>query len=159
MGMVAGRVLGVHVAANVAYLALVERPDAPHLADPVKIAPATGLVDGVLLKDFGDRFVQEVRRVDAEVVVLAHTKKYGGWSYADAFARASLEATVLLVLASSQVKCCVMKQDRATKTLGFVRNKGIETLAAIVEHVGTLHWKERAPALLVALACAKAGVP
>lgn len=156
---VAGRILGVHVAASVAYLALVERPSAPHLSDPVKVATAPGLVDGVLLKDFGDRFYQEVRRVSAEVVVLAHTKKYGGWSYADAFARASLEATILLVLASSPVKCCVLKQDRAAKTLGFKRNKGIESLAATIEHEGTLHWKERAPALLVALACAQGAGP
>jgi hypothetical protein len=151
-------VLGVSIAAGVVYFALVRAPRELLLADPIKIAPSSSYADGTRLKDFQDRFVQEVRRLDVNTVALAQTRRHKGWSYAEAFARASLETTIMLGLKQAGIDCKWVKQVVATAHAAGIKkpDKASSELAEALGLEGIPHWKERSPALMVALAVAGA---
>jgi hypothetical protein len=155
------RILGVHLAAGVAYLALVDGPDGRFAPDKSveKIEPSDSLVDGTRLNDFSDRFVQLVRNLSVHVVAVAHPRMYGGWAYTDAFERVSLEATIMLGLKSVGVEYRSVKQSvEVARQAGIAQpdSKAITRgLDAVVARSSVKHWAERSPALLVALAVAK----
>jgi len=57
-------ILGVNIAAGVAYLALVQEPGTPLLSEPTKMAPSDSYAGPTRLKEFRDRFMQEIRRLN-----------------------------------------------------------------------------------------------
>jgi hypothetical protein len=118
--MGAFRVLGVNIAAGTAYLALVERPDKPLLTEPEKMAPSDALADATRLKDFGDRFAQEVRRLGVQLVAVAHPRPRPsrGWKYDEAFERVAMEVTMMLSLKAASIEYVSVQQHRAAKATG-----------------------------------------
>jgi hypothetical protein len=150
------RVLGVNIAAGVAYLALIERPDIPMMIEAVKMAPSDALVDATRLKEFGDRFAQEVRRLEVGLVAVAHPRPRpsGGWKYGDAFERVAMEVTIMLSLKSAGIEYRCVQQHAAAKATGVSKpGEAHEELAGRVTGKPT-HWDKRAVALMVALAAA-----
>ena len=149
----AARVLGVHIAAGVAHLALVECPDIPLLDETSKLVPSSHLADAAQLRDFSLRFTQELRRVRAETVAVAYTRLYGGWTYADAFKRVSLEAAIMLGVEEQGFRYISMPQEKAAKAVGVPVTR---VPTALAESLGLstkpVSWKERSVALMVALA-------
>jgi hypothetical protein len=156
------RILGVNLASGVAYLALVEAPDRAMLSerDAVKIAPSDSYADGTRLMDFSIRFVQMARDLAIHTVAVADTRMHGGWAYAAAFERISLETTIMLGLKHAGIEYRSVKQS-----VDVARRAGIDKpdskkitsgLEDVVDRSNVKHWKERAPALMVALAAAKA---
>lgn len=152
---------GVNLAAGVAYLALVEAPSGVLVPSKAaeKIEPSASLVDGARLKDFGDRFTQLVRDLSLHTVAVAHPRMHGGWSYADAFARVSLETTIMLVLKSVGVEYRSVKQSvEVARRAGIVEpdsKKITNGLEGLIDRSQMKYWSDRSPALLVALAVAK----
>jgi Holliday junction resolvasome RuvABC endonuclease subunit len=151
------RVLGVNIASGIAYLALVEAPATPVLADPVKLEPSDAYADATRLKDFHDRFAQMVRRTSAGTVAVAYTRRHSRWVYAHAFERASLEAAIMLATASAQIDYVSVKQTkRAAEGAGIAHpDRAADELAAVLKLADVKHWKERSLALMVALAAAQ----
>lgn len=148
--------LGVNFAAGTAFLALVRAPDQLVLDHPVKIAPSDSLTDVVRLKDFGDRFVQQARELGVSLVAVAHPRLYGGWTYADAFERVSLETTLMLSLKPTGIEYRCVKQDGAAKAIGVSKPKHAPVeLAKALSLSGVVHWNNRSVALMVALVVAK----
>lgn len=150
------RVLGVNLAAGVAYLALVEPPQALKLDEVVKVVPAESLAGVVRLQDFGDRFVQQARGVAATHVVVAEPRpRPSPWSYADAHARVELETTILLLATKAGIASATMKQTEAAKAVGVSELKEVSSTLKKLVSEKVKHWEDRVPALLVALATAK----
>ncbi len=150
----------MNIAAGVAYLALVEAPGRPLLDEPVKMVPSDALTDAVRLKDFADRFVQEVRRLRVDHVAVAHPRPRpsGGWKYVDAFERVSLEVTLMLALKDAGIGYTSVKQHEAARDAGVsAPAEAAVELAPLRGSNKRPHWNERAVALMVALSAAKAG--
>jgi hypothetical protein len=152
-------VLGVNLAGGVAYLVLVKAADDIALDDAVKIAPAKGLTDATRLKDFGDRFLQEVKRLGVKTVAVARPRKYRGWIYAHAFERIALEAAMMLTVEGAGVRYVSVKQDKeAARLVGVSKPEEVENeLADLLGLKDVKHWNERSVALMVALALVKEG--
>lgn len=153
-----GRLLGVNIAAGVAYLALVNEAAVPDLDDAIKMVPAKGLTGATRLKDFADRFLQELRRLDVKTVAIAHTRRPMQWKYTDAFERVSIEAAIMLTAETAGIRCISVKQDKeAADLVGISKpEQAEEELADALGLKGYVkHWKNRAVALMVAVAAAK----
>jgi hypothetical protein len=154
--MPASLVLGVNIAAGTAYLALVERPDKPMLKEPDKMAPSDALADATRLKDFGDRFAQEVRRLGVQLVAVAHPRPRPsrGWKYDEAFERVAMEVTMMLSLKAAGIEYVSVQQHKAAKTAGV--SEPAEAANELVKRLGVKpkYWDKRAIALMVALAAA-----
>jgi len=154
--MAGSRVLGVNIAAGIAYLALVEAPDKLLLAEPEKMAPSDALADATRLKDFGDRFAQEVRRLGVQLVAVAHPRPRpsGGWKYDEAFERVAMEVTMMLSLKAAGIGYVSAQQHKAAKVVGV--SEPAEAANELLRLVGDKpkYWDKRSIALMVALAAA-----
>jgi hypothetical protein len=157
--MMAGSlVLGVNIAAGTAYLALVEAPDKPMLAEPEKMALSNALTDATRLKDFGDRFAQEVRRLGVQLVAVAHPRPRPsrGWKYDEAFERVAMEVTMMLSLKAAGIEYLSAQQHKAAKAAGVSEPAEAANELARRLSAKPKYWDKRSIALMVALAAAGA---
>jgi hypothetical protein len=155
-------VLGVNISAGVAYLVLVHPPEDVRFADPVQMAPSESVRDGARLREFGARFIQEVKRLNVAKVGVAHPRPrpQRGWPYDEAFARASLEATIMLMLHDAGIEYVSLSQFDAAAAVGVAKPKDVtKELARFRPDGRGVFWDERATALMVALALARDGAP
>lgn len=154
----ADAVLGVNIAAGVAYLVLVRRPAAIDPSATTKISPPENADHWSALSAFGDRLVAEARAHAVACVVVADPKKYDQWSYNNARTRIEMATAGALALRSATVEVEVLSQRTAAASLGLKFNKDLESALSstfLPAGLKVVHWKDRAPALLVALSVAK----
>jgi hypothetical protein len=152
----AGAVLGVNLAAGVAYLGLVDSAGVP-LADACqKVVPPTNVDEWARLRGFGQSLAEEVRAHNVVAVVFAETKKYQQWAYREAHARATLYAAAGLALREVRVE--EIPQATSWAALGFSnceeRDKGLASMLS-VRAKDVVHWRDRLPAFAAALAASR----
>ena len=150
-------VLGMHVAAGVAHLALVHKPAVHDLSGLATLEPAANLAPWHGLRQFGERLVADARSFGVVCLAIAETRKYDKWGYRDAYGRASLEVAAGLATSSAGIDVRTIVQRTAATSLDIDET---EIPKQVAEHLGVVptrgdHWKERAPAFLVALHVAK----
>jgi hypothetical protein len=149
------RVMGVSVAAGVAYLSIVDAPDELVLNLTPKIEPpAYEPDDWNQLRIFGARMVEEAKAVGATVVVFAETRKASQWVYSQAHSRASLIVTAGLALHHARIEARIISQRSAANFLDveFGEALGAELAAKRgIRPRDVVYWKERAPGAAVAL--------
>lgn len=149
------RVLGINVAANVAYLAAVEWPSVVILNITPKIEPPNNEEDDWdQLRIFGDRVVQEAKAVGAGAVVFAQTRRPSQWTYGQAYSRVSLIVAAGLALNAAQIDARIVSQKSAAVTLGIKYGKQLEAELAAkldIRPGDVVHWKQRGAGLAVAL--------
>ncbi|HEU4731704.1 MAG TPA: hypothetical protein VFT22_27600 [Kofleriaceae bacterium] len=150
-------VLGMHVAAGVAHLALVHKPAVHDLAALAKMEPAANVDPWTGLRQFGERLVADARSFGVVCLAIAETRKYDKWGYRDAYGRASLEVAAGLATCGAGIEVRIVVQRTAATSLAIDET---EIPKQVAEHLGVVpvrgdHWKERAPAFLVALHVAR----
>ena len=154
-----GRVLGVNVAAGVAYLSVVERPDVLILDTTPKIKPPNNVPDDwKQLQVFGARVVEEAKAVRAGLVVFAQTGKSNQWVYSQAYTRASLVVVAGIALSDAGIEARIVPQQTAAAFLGVKFGKLLEKQLAAklgIPRRDVIHWKERSAGLAVALYVAR----
>jgi hypothetical protein len=152
----ARRVVGVHLAAGVAYLAVIECPDRPLVDDPAeRLIPAQNLAGAEQLADFASRIDQELRRIAPIVVGVLHPKLYGNWTYRDAFRRVSLEAAIMLSANGLGIAYEQVKRDAALKALQIPGKDESRWAAERLGITPPRYWNERSWAFIAAGALAK----
>lgn len=151
-----GRTVGVHIASGVAYFAVVECPDRAVIDDPAdRIIPAANLAGADQLADFASRVGQELRRVEPVAIGVIHPKRYGNWSYKDAFRRVSLEASMMLTAHGLGIRSEQVKVERALKTLQIPGKDESRWIAELLGIKPPRYWNERSWAFIAAAALAK----
>jgi hypothetical protein len=147
--------LGVHVTAGVAYFGTAQG-EIILADDPLeKIEPTAQLPVGMRLRDFRDRFGQELRRLQPASVGVIRTTKFSQWTFADAWGRFSLEAIVLLAASDEKVPSQHVVAEDAARTVPC-RPKDIAARSAQAWGVPKMrYWKQRAPAFAAGLALAR----
>jgi hypothetical protein len=150
-------VLGVNVAAGVAYLALVERLATLKLDGTAKLPTPTNPDAWEQLRLFGDRLVAEARAHHVVCVVFAEPRKYNAWKYYEAFSRASLQVAGSLALHAARVEVLEVAQRTAATTLGLKLGELDDGLAETlgIDADAVVHWKHRVPAVAVAVHAAR----
>jgi hypothetical protein len=153
----ASRVLGVNIAAGIAYLALVKVPETVELDRTAKLAPATNVEEWTQLKQFAMRVVEEARAAGAVRVVFAEPRRYNAWKYYEAFTRASLQVSASLALHDAGISVSALAQRTACATLDLdLGELDVQLAKALkINPRDVSHWKERAPAVAVALHVAR----
>ena len=147
-------VLGVHIAAGTAYLARVDAGGQVVLDGPDRLVPSKHLTDATQLRDFADRFAQELRRLSTVAVGVVHPRLYS-WKYSDAFVRVSLEAAIMLRAAEADVHYACVKQEAAARAVGVPLPKLSSALAAKYGISAPPLWSQRCLAVLAAAAVAR----
>jgi hypothetical protein len=147
--------LGVHVAAGVAYFGAADA-EMLHVSDPLeKIEPTGQLPAAARLRDFRDRFAQELHRLAPASVGVIRTTRFSRWTFAEAWDRFSLEAVMLLAASNERVPSQHVVAEDAARTVPCLP-KDIAARAAQAWGVTkTRYWKQRAPAFAAALALAR----
>ncbi|MEI9937258.1 MAG: hypothetical protein WDO69_08525 [Pseudomonadota bacterium] len=149
-------ILGVNIAAGEAYFALARDDGSLNLSEPVDMSPSNALSGAVQLQEFGSRFVQEVRRLGVSLVGVAHPRpRQRGWGYEDAFARAALEVSMMLVLHDAGIPCRSVAQHKAAKLCGFAEPNTAPQNLKHLTNPKTKYWEKRSVAAMVALALLK----
>jgi hypothetical protein len=145
-------VLGVAIVAGVAYLAVVDAPGAARLDDPLKKLELAGSQDdAAALRDLGERFRQELRRLGPRAVAVVQPKpRQQGWPYTQAFARTSIEVVIMVVLADEGIPYAPAKP---TETLRALKIPDDGTGEALAERLGgkDMYWRQRWLAFAAAL--------
>jgi hypothetical protein len=154
-----GTVMGVNLAAGVAYLGTVARPCEPVFDPPNKVEPPRNVDEWERLKQFGQQFVVAARACNAVCVAFAETRKARDWVYSAAVERVSLQTAAALALRDAGLEVVVVNARTTASTLGF-KGQFAEMDEALADllHIdpGTVkHWKERIPAFATAAAIAR----
>jgi hypothetical protein len=106
------RVLGISVRGGRAYFALVQCPSTPLLGDELdRISPSAQDDHAAVLGNFRDRVSQELRRLQPRAVGVGFTRKYQNWSAAEAYARFTLDAAVMLAAVDLNIDCASRRRD------------------------------------------------
>lgn len=146
-------VLGVNLAAGVAYLGVVASPNIVVWDRHLKVIPSTNVDDWERLRLFGESVVAEAGACGAVRVAFAGPQKFT-WSYKHAFERMSLHTAAGLALRAGGFAVVDVTQRRACSVLGFgIKLKEMESgLAAKlgVDAAKVTHWRERRTAFAVA---------
>jgi hypothetical protein len=148
------RVLGVHIDAGVAYLALVEAPDRVKLDVLDRLAPAADKEPHVALAEFSNRVARLLREYEVDAVGIVRPMRYANWRYADAFARVSLETCFMVEASRQSLRFEWVGQQHAANVLGVPVERLTESLAGRLGVERGPGWSKRSPALVVALAIA-----
>jgi hypothetical protein len=156
--------LGVHIAAGTAYLAVVACPDTPLYDDPLeRIQLAAGASLPEQVADFSGRFKQELRRIRPAAVGVVFPKLYSQWKYSAAFTRVSVETAIILAVEelstpAHAIKFVQVKQDAMAKKVGIplpkMASEGKKRWAGISRYQA-----ERVYAFAAATALAEAQCP
>jgi hypothetical protein len=151
-------VLGVNLAAGVAYLGLVGRPDRVMPKESVKILPPTNMDEWSVLHEFGQRMLAEARVRHVETIAFVEPGMYGGWKYWDAHRRGALETAVGLACRPTGVRVVTLPQKTIAAAFGCkgARELGGKLAAVLdLEPADVLHWDKRGIALAAALCRAR----
>lgn len=148
----------MNIVAGTSYLALVEAPKSPVLDAAERLVPAKNLAGAARLRDFHDRFLQELRRLKPAVLAVVHTRAAAGWVYAQAFDRISLEAAMMLAASEAGVRCESVGQEASAKAVGVPLPKLQEKLAGALGIESGKYWKERCLAVAGAVAAIQGNV-
>jgi hypothetical protein len=145
------RTLGVHLAAGIAYLALLEG-ESPIIGAPPKIEPSSSLKDGERLEDFSRRFGELAQSFDIQDVVVAKPRMMNKWKYSDAFERSVLEACIMLAANQSSFAYTSLAQKTISARIGIGMTRFEAELPSAIGAKRETHWKQRAVAFAAALA-------
>ena len=152
-------VLGVNLAAGIAYLAIVDRPLVADIMHVEKVVPPTNVDEWDRLLQFGQQMVVAARACDAVRVVFAEPRRANQWAYSDASDRGALQTAAALALRADGREIAVLHPKSAASALGFGNSISAmdEGIAGILKlDVSTVkHWDKRHPAFSVAAAVAK----
>jgi hypothetical protein len=152
-------ILGVNIAAGVAYLGLATRsgellPDACP-----KISPSENATEWVSLREFGERLLAEAKANGvAEVVFVEPRHRPSGWPYAQAHARSSLYTAAGLSLDSAGIAARAISQRTVAAGFECTGEKNLDkSLPGLLDlsPKKVVHWKERSIALAAALHVAR----
>jgi hypothetical protein len=149
----AGPTVGIAIAAGKVYVGVVDGSGVPRLDDPARrleVAEHTDRAEA--LREFGERFRQELRRLKpSALVVMQPQPRQSGWPYAEAFRRVSIETVIMVVSAEERIPFTAAKPGQTLKTLGLPVE---ETAKALEERIGgkDTYWTQRWPAFAAALA-------
>ncbi|HEY4395642.1 MAG TPA: hypothetical protein VGP64_16340 [Polyangia bacterium] len=152
-------VMGVNVAARVAFLGVVGRPCIPILGDEfTKVVPPTNVDEWERLGQFGQQVVVTARGCKAVCVAFTEPRRANQWAYSDAHERASLQTAAALALRAEGIEVLRYHPKTAASALGFnahIRemDEGFAGLLKIKASEVT-YWSERLPAFEVAAAVA-----
>lgn len=153
-------VLGVHLAAGTAYLAMAARPHGALLdvGDHGRIRLSTTMDAPTALNEFLSAVRQAVRNLRPDCLALLHTKK-SQWTYAEALKRASLESCLMLAGAMERIEYLCVKPGDVAKSVGLPGNTGTSAIAAEaaklkVKNPGS-YWGDRCLAYATARSIAK----
>jgi hypothetical protein len=110
------RALGVNVAGGVLYLAAVDvAEEEDELGRPVqsnpRLQPNTQLDDAHKVADVRDRFAQDLRAINPDVVGVVGTRQHSGLAYKNAFIRVSAISAVLIACVESNKPCREIKTE------------------------------------------------
>lgn len=145
-------VLGVNIAASVAYLGLVVPPLLASANVTAKIAPPANVDGWEGIRLFADRLVTEVRSKKVAVVVFVEPRKYNNWSYTDCHRRVSLETAAGLSVRAAGVDVQVVAQRTVAAGLGYRTLSSMdESLPGRIALGPIVHWADRAIAFAAAL--------
>jgi hypothetical protein len=147
-------VLGVNLAAGVAYLGLVSRAGVIIPDEPRKVEPASNVDEWTELHRFGERVLTEARARHAVAVVFVEPQKFNNWKYYDAHKRGSLQTAVGLALRPTSIRMISMAQMTVAAAFGCKGTK--ELHGKLPEILGlkpndVVHWKDRSLAFAAAL--------
>lgn len=154
----ADNVLGVHISAGVAYFVLVVAPGKTAFAATTKVSLPENTDHWDALARFAERVVTESRVNAVGTVVFAEPRKYNNWSYGDARLRVELTTSAALALRDANIAVECLSQKTASVTLAVPFDKTFLHILKekyVDDEEAVLHWKERAPALLVAMCIAQ----
>ena len=151
-----GRILGVHLVAGAAALALIDQDGSLLDVDDVRrLVPSSNLDIGLTERDYLARARQIVRGWRPDTVAVLNTRSYANWKYADAFARITVETCWRLAAAEEDCALVLIKQEHAAKVLGVNRKgwKSTDLVAAVADRVDArpLYWDKRSLAYVAAL--------
>ncbi len=121
--------LGVNIAAGVAYLGVVNCPSELLISDEVEsMALAKNLGPAEMVDDLRKRFREELRRLRPLAVGVVHPRLYSGWKYRDAYTRVTIETAIMVAAVEEQIHFASIKQD---KIAGVVKAPVGATFAAL----------------------------
>ena len=147
------RTLGVNIVAGVAFLALVDSSGRYYPAEADRITPTVSLAAAGRLREFCDRVEQEINRLKVVTLAVAHPKKYGNWTYHDAFVRVSLEAAIMLASEHARIRYVSVRHDgQAARCAGVALNEISAGLLSRATRPTPSYWNDRSVALFAALA-------
>jgi hypothetical protein len=147
-----GRVLGVNVVDGVAYLMVVDASGTPLPETADRVAPPADGDSGKRLAAFSEIIARGLRSQRIDVVAVARPVRYTNWRYADAADRAALETCIALAAHANGVHFESVGQHHAANVIGLPMSRLGDLLASRLGIHKTPSWRERWPALLVALA-------
>jgi hypothetical protein len=148
------RILGVNIAAGDACMVLLEVPDRPLVDETVELKPAAHLDGADAARDFHDRFLQELRRVRAEAVAVAHTRQ-ASWVYSKAVPRVRAETCIMLACTEQRIPFFSVGQEAASKAVGVPLKTMQADIAGKFGITPGKRWKDRHLALAAAVAAAQ----
>ena len=108
----------MNIVAGDAYMVLLVAPDRPLVDEIEQLKPAVHLAGADGARDLYERFLQELRRVRAETVAVAHTRQAAGWNYNKVFRRVMAETCIMLAAAELRIPYFSVGQEAAAKTVG-----------------------------------------
>lgn len=153
-------ILGVHVAGTKVFLALRKADGSLRDSPDLQREILTGYANQAdVLYDFFVRFRQLIRGCGAGVVAFLHTRSYQGWSYSDAFVRASLQSAVMMASSSEAIRYVLVRREDAASHLGLAGKwKGDDLTRAAHAQLGYApkYWADRSLAFAAAAVAAVA---
>lgn len=145
-------VVGVIVAAGDAYLATATVGKGEASVSISKLQPAKQMPTARALADLGARIAQELRRLEPTKVVIVEPKpRQQGWSYSDAFKKASVETMVMTAAAGVGVQVELVKPSKVVKDLGLTKDdpdQDLKVRLATVPKYWSTAWLAAAAALV-----------
>jgi hypothetical protein len=149
-------VVGMLVAARIAYFAVASPACVLHLDDPLdRIVPTPQLDRPEVIADFRDRVAQEFRRLRPAAVGVAFTRRYMGWNANDAFDRFSLDTAAMLAAVDLGIRCERVRQEDAADAVGVAPAKLGAQAAARLGIDRTRYWNDRVWAIATAVYMAR----
>jgi hypothetical protein len=152
-------ILGVNIAAGVAYLGLATRSGELLPDVCTKIVPPANATEWMVLRQFGERMLAEAKAHGAtEVVFVEPRYRRRGWPYSQAHTRASLYTAAGLSLASAMIIARSISQKSIAAGFDCKTEKEMDkSLAGLLDlsPKQVVHWKERSIAMAAALHVAR----
>lgn len=144
----------MNIAAGVANMVLLEAPSTVHVNEIERLKPAEHLAGAAEARDFHDRFLQDLRRVRADAVVVAYVRRHSNWRYKEVFGRVMLETCIMLAATERQIPFFSVGPEAASKVVGVPLDNLQGGIALKLGITAGRYWKDRCLALAVAVAAA-----
>jgi hypothetical protein len=147
-------ILGVHIAGDIAFLAL--RSPAGTLDDHADLrrVERSGYMDEAdALYDFMQRFQQRVRECQPNRVTLLNTRRFQAVAYNDAFRRVTLQSAIMIACRAEGVPYSLVGQSEVATELSLRANpkaKELADAAARLQSSKPPYWSDRSLAFAAA---------